>query len=318
MKVYDIISEATPQYTPGALARRNAARTQTRVAPSQTATPTATPAKTSGPSDLRNQRTAQAAELRRQGGPKSFRKAGDIIKKHHEIWKTGNGEAAKAVEKSFYAKLGTSTVWFLKALGFVSAAGELWVDLGGLEELYNNKEITKEDYEAEREFAFGVFEAQILVPMIARALANSRIVLMIIRGIKNIVLGAGAIAGVTTGGVVSAASIAAMIATEAGITALQMWIGSDQGKDYIASGIGKWLRYPGAVGESIWNWLMNGFKISTFYADAEKKQGKFQNQKALKAATTPQEKQAAQQAIAAADADADDEASRARGRKDLK
>lgn len=310
MKVYEILSEAVPA-TGNVIPFPQGGRS----GPPST---TVTPATTSGQSGLRNQRTAQAAELRRQGGPKSFRKAGDIIKKHHEIWKTGNGEAAKAVEKSFYAKLGTSTVWFLKALGFVSAAGELWVDLGGLEELYNNKEITKEDYEAEREFAFGVFEAQILVPMIARALANSRIVLMIISGIKNIVLGAGAVAGVTTGGVVSAASIAAMIATEAGITALQMWVGSDQGKDYIASGIGKWLRYPGAVGESIWNWLMNGFKISTFYADAEKKQGKFQNQKALKAATTPQEKQAAQQAIAAADADADDEASRARGRKDLK
>ena len=147
--------------------------------------------------------------------------------------------------------------------------------------------------------------------MIARALANSRIVLMIISGIKNIVFGAGAVAGVTTGGVVSAASIAAMIATEAGITALQMWVGSDQGKDYIASGIGKWLRYPGAVGESIWNWLMNGFKISTFYADAEKKQGQFQNQKALKAATTPQEKQAAQQAIDATKSAADEEEARA-------
>lgn len=308
MKVYDIISEATPQYTPGALARRNAARAQAPAASTQTAAPSpaATPAKTSGPSDLRKQRTAQAAELRRQGGPKSARKLGDIVKKHHEIWKTGNTAAAQAMEKSFWAKLGTSTGTLFKLLGLGASIADLYIDLAGLEDLYNNKELTKEEYEAEREFAFGVFEAQIIVPMIVRFVANSRIVIMLVRLIKNVVLGAGAVAGVATGGVVSAASIAAMVATEAGITAFQMWLGSDQGKDVLAKSVFMpIIKGGGYVGEGLWNKLLYAFSNSSFYPDAEKKQGQFQNKKALDTAKTPQEKQAAQQAIDTAKATQD-------------
>lgn len=307
MKVYQIISEAEPQYTPGALARRANIRARAPATPQTTAPPTAP---STPPSDLRAARTAQAAELRRQGGPKSARKLGDIVKKHHEIWKTGNTAAAQAMEKSFWAKLGTSTGTLFKLLGLGVAIADLYIDLAGLEDLYNNKELTKEDYEAEREFAFGIFEAQIIAPAVIRFVANSRIVLMLVRLIKNIVLGAGAVAGVATGGVVSAASIATMVATEAGILGFQLWLGSDQGKDFLGKEIGGIVRGAGYVGEGIWNKMLYAFSNSSFYKDAEKKQGNFQNKKALDTAKTPQEKQAAQQAIAAADAEADNIASR--------
>lgn len=309
MKVYDIISEAAPQYTPGALARRNAMKSQVPAA-----SKTANPSTNAGPSDLRKQRTAQAAELRRQGGPKSLRKVGDVIKKHHEIWKTGNTAAAEAMEKSFWAKLGTGTGTLFKLLGWGTAIADLYIDLAGLEELYNDKELTREEYEAEREFAFGVFEVQIIAPTVIRMVANSRIVLMLARLIKNIVLGAGAVAGVATGGVVSAASIAAMVATEAGILAFQMWLGSDQGKDALGKAFGGIIRKGGYVGEGLWNKLLEQFSNSPFYDAAEKKQKEFQNKKALDAAKTPQEKQSAQQAIDADKAAADEKDAMARGR----
>ena len=267
---------------------------------------------------LRAQRIAQAAELRRQGGPKSARKVGGIVKQRHNIWKVENAKAAAKMESSFWAKLGTSTGLLFKWLGLGAAITELYIDLAGLEELYLDKELTKEEYEAEREFAFGIFEVQIIAPAVVRFVANSRIVLMLVRLIKNVVLGAGAVAGVVTGGVVSAASIAAMIATEAGIAAFQMWLGSEQGKTVLAKQFGGIIRKGGYVGEGIWNKLLYAFSDSSFYKDAEKKQGKFQNQKALDTAKTPQEKQAAQQAISAAQTAADKEADMAAGMKDLK
>lgn len=305
MKVYEILSEAVPA-TGNVIPFPQGGRS----GPPST---TVTPATTSGQSDLRKQRTAQAAELRRQGGPKSFRKAGDIIKKHHEIWKTGNTAAAQAMEKSFWAKLGTSTGTLFKWLGLGAPIADLYIDLAGLEDLYNNKELTKEDYEAEREFAFGIFEAQMIAPAVIRFVANSRIVLMLVRLIKNIVLGAGAVAGVATGGVVSAASIATMVATEAGILGFQLWLGSDQGKDFLGKEIGGIVRGFGYVGEGIWNKMLYAFSNSSFYKDAEKKQGQFQNKKALDTAKTPQEKQAAQQAIDATKSAADEEDAMARG-----
>lgn len=276
MKVYQIISEGNVLPFPN----------------KQTATPI--PPKNP---DLRAQRLAQAAELRKQGGPKSARKLGDIVKQRRHIWKVENARAAAKMESSFWAKLGTSAGLLFKWLGLGAAITELYIDLAGLKELYLNKELTKEEYEAEREFAFGVFQVQIIAPAVVRFVANSRIVLMLVRLIKNVVLGAGAVAGVVTGGAVSAASIATMIATEAGLMAFQMWLGSEQGKTVLAKQFGGIIRQGGYVGEGIWNNMLYAFSNSSFYKDAENEQGDFQNQKALKTAKTPQEKQAAQLAI---------------------
>jgi hypothetical protein len=281
MKVYQIISEAAPQYNPGAQSRR-AAR---RIAPPAVSTP--------APSTV-------------APTPAATNKLGDIVKKRHAIWKTGNAEAAAKMEAGFFARVGGTFAWLLKKIGLGAALWDLWIDLSGLEDLYNNKELSKEDYEAEREFAFGIFEAQILAPFIIRFVSRSMEVLLLAKVIKNVVLTAGVVAGVATGGVVSAASIATMIATEAGITAFQLWLGSDQGKDYLGKQIFMpYIRGAGYVGEGIWNKLLYAFSNSSFYKDAEKKQGQFQNKKALDTAKTPQEKQAAQQAIDTAKATQD-------------
>ena len=282
MKVYQIISEAEPQYTPGARARRANTRVRAPATPQTTAPSTVAPT------------------------PAATNKLGDIVKKRHAIWKTGNAEAAAKMEASFFARVGGTSAWLLKKIGLGAALWDLWIDLSGLEDLYNNKELSKEDYEAEREFAFGIFEVQILAPFIIRFVSRGMEVLLLAKVIKNVVLGAGAVAGVATGGVVSAASIATMFFTEAGITAFQLWLGSDQGKDYLGNKIFMpYIRGIGYAGEGIWNKMLYAFSNSSFYKDAEKKQGQFQNKKALDTAKTPQEKQAAQQAIDTAKATQD-------------
>lgn len=232
MKVYEILSEA-PNLGPTTTTPSGIIIPQSAATPaSATTTPsTPTPTKPTSPGQDINK----------------------WVKSRQKKWRSNKTRAAR-VEKVWMGKYGYALTGLMKLLGVSIALGQLYVDLDGLEEDYNNGEINKAQVESAREFLYGVFSAQILVPAVARRLASARIIVFIARIIKNIAAGLGA--GVTGG-----ASIAAAIATEGFFIWLQSWLGSDAGKDWIANnflmGI---VKTVGKIPEGAWSSLTDYYE----------------------------------------------------------
>lgn len=302
MKVYQIISEAPPAQKASARlqamqsnvqAKQQAAQAQQLQAQQQAVAQAKIQAKAAADSTAR--RATHAAKGLTDKPPTIVRDLGRYARQN-KIRYSKNTARAEAIEKGILGRAGWGVGWLLKIIGVLEPARELWYTVSGLEDDYKNGLIyrghpmTKEEFEAERDFAYGVFETQILLPLIVRALSNMKLVTTIVRWIKN---SAALVAAPASAGL----SIGAALATEAGFTAFSVFLGSDMAKDWMADRIMPVIKGLGTAGSFSIDSLWNFFTGTDYYKKLEKDKTNVQNKKSLDTATTPQEKQAAQQAI---------------------
>lgn len=170
----------------------------------------------------------------------------DLIKNAQTGWRKNTTRASR-IEKIWMGRYGTSLTYLMKFLGLAIPLTNLYSDLAALKEEYIADKWTKEEYIAGREYLFGVFTVQFITPMVVRWLANTRIVLAIARVIKNLL--AAASAPVSAG-----ASIAVALGTEAGFIALQTFLSSNAGKDWLTNFLSFGLvRTMGKIPETVWS-----------------------------------------------------------------
>lgn len=146
-----------------------------------------------------------------------------------------------------------------KIIGIAGPLIQLYSELDYAQKEYDSgksKVIESQEELAEyRKFAFGLFNIQVLIPAVGRALVNSAIVLRIVRVLKNAIGVAGAIPSM-------GATIAGIVATEAFFIWLQKFFTSE---NVIAN---KWLtgyfmgviQSFGAVTEIPWSTLVGYYQ----------------------------------------------------------
>ena len=261
MKIYDIISEATPgagpQYSAGAAARRAAAN-----APSTTAPAASAP---SMPKDVT--KIAGKSGLAKTGGVWNkwdrFQKAIDINKARKAT------RVAASVGK-WKVRLGP---WFtvLRILGVATAATELVTNVYTAEEMFADGELTSEkqlrDY---RQFLWGVFLAQILIPNIVRYQRVVVVITWLARFLVTAITGAGTIITSPTGAG-AAAGVSALVAEQVFFTALQAWLQMPSTVQWMADHIFQPLIWIGTIPENTWNLLAKEVTGSDAYDDALEK-----------------------------------------------
>jgi len=286
MKVYQIISEAAPPLqTPSQrIAARNAAIAANQQAAAQQAAAqqqaAAAQAKTSADSKAR--RATHADKGLTDKPPKVFRDVGRYMKQHEIRYKKNIARAA-AIEKGFLGQVGRFGGWLFVAASLEEPTRDLWKNVSGLEDdyknglSYNGHTMTKEDFEAEREFAYGQYEAQILLPLLARILTKIASATKVARWIKNF---AAAISAPASAGL----SIGAALATDAALYAFAQFLGSKPATDFMGDKLMPAVRGFGWLGTSLVDGLWELFTSSNYAEKLEKDKTNVQNTLASKAA----------------------------------
>lgn len=283
MRIYELLSEA-PNIGPTTTTPSGIIIPQTAATPSGKTPPytpsSTTPSKKVGPF---GQRTTVNPNVGKTSSP--GQEIGSLwkdIKKKRRIDATRKAR----IEKVWMGKYGFWLSKLMQVIGIAVSLTELYTDLEVAEEAYNEGDISIKQLESIREFLYGIFTAQTLVPITRRIVTNVKIVTWIARALRYIVGGAGAI---VTGG----ASLAAVVATEAFFIWFQSWLGSDAGKDWIANtfllGIVKTM---GKIPEGAMSSLFN------YYENAEKGKEKAKQDLAKKDPVKAAERDAADQAAA--------------------
>lgn len=184
------------------------------------------------------------------------------------------------------AKWGTPVKWLFRAIGLLAPTIQLYSELEAIDIAYKSGDDpdlqTFDDVQANREQAWGIWTVQATLA-VTQMVAAGRIGLYIGRILKWIIGGVGVVAGTATAGAGSAAMIAAMIATEAGFTALETWLGSESGREWIANSFLRGIvTSVGTIPEATWDYLWNKVGKGQSYQsqanqgkmDTAKKQGK--------------------------------------------
>lgn len=154
------------------------------------------------------------------------------------------------------AKFASPLVTIFKVIGIATAITQLYSRLCVLEAMYIKGLLDETRLQKEREFEFGVFQVQILVPLIPK----------IAKWIINFCTGAKAVTrlfGGLSAGFTAGASIAVMLATEIGIRFLQTWLGTENGRNWLAALAGSPIRAFGKIGDEVWDQLMNAYQSAT-------------------------------------------------------
>lgn len=283
MKIYELISEAPnigpTTTTPSGIIIPQTAATPPASTPSTPAN--TTPSKKVGVTGAR--KTVNPTAGKQSSVGQDIGKVWGDIKKKRKIDATRKAR----IEKVWMGKYGFWLAKLMQVLGLAISLTELYTDLEVAEEAFNEGEISKQQLESIREFLYGVFTVQVLVPVVRRAVTNVKIVTWIARALRWVVGGAGA---VVTGG----ASLAAVVATEGFFIWFQAWLGSDAGKAWISEtfllGIVKTM---GKIPEGAMSSLFN------YYENAEKGKEKAKTDLAKKDPAKAAERDAADQAAAA-------------------
>jgi hypothetical protein len=303
MKVYQIISEVTPQnYNPGALARRQAMRTQAPVAP-----PVAAPA---APLTTAQQAAARAAKttanVQRLDQLKGKGKIGDAKVEYAKLVQQLRGKAAvkdiyetaknlKSARgayklETFMKNIGGPISMFIRAVDLLAIAREYYNVVGSIEDAYQNGDLSEDEAESARIFKSYISQVNgVLTAKLAVWYVHARTSFKIAKWIARIIRWvAGGTTTIATGGI----GLAAVIASEAFFIWLERFLDSDQGRDWLLNGyIGMLIIGLGKAEGSVWD------SLTGYYTKQAGVKTDVQNKKALDTATTPQEKQAAQAAI---------------------
>ncbi len=169
------------------------------------------------------------------------------------------------------------------AMGIATALTQLYENLYVLDAMYVQGKLPGEDgghakLVEQREFEFGVFTTQILLPTlvtwIGRAIATAT-------GVKWLIRVLGGVSVYATLG----ASVAATIASEAFIRWFQWWLGSEQGRNILYEYFGGIVRTIGKPTDSLWDTVVG------YYNKADEK--KFGSPEAAKTAQADRKEKAA-------------------------
>ena len=161
----------------------------------------------------------------------------EITNKAEEKWKGRFGAASKV----------------FGILGMAAAITNLYGNLYVLQAMYVQGKIDRAKFEEQREFEFGVFTAQILIPGLTRAIARA---IASLTGVKWLIRLLGGVSTTATLG----ATLLPMLATEAFIRWVQYWLGTEDGKNVIYSWMGGFIRTMGKPADSLWDLIMNAYQ----------------------------------------------------------
>ena len=169
------------------------------------------------------------------------------------------------------------------AIGIATALTQLYENLYILDAMYVQGKLPGDDgghakLVEQREFEFGVFTTQILLPTLVRWIGRA---IATITGVKWLIRILGGVSAYATLG----ASIAATIASEAFIRWFQWWLGSEQGRNVLYEYFGGIVRTIGKPTDSLWDMIVG------YYNKADEK--KFGNPEAAKAAQADRKEKAA-------------------------
>jgi hypothetical protein len=290
MKIYELLSEA-PNIGPTTTTPSGIIIPQTAATPPAGTT---TPPANTAPS--KKVSVTGARKTVAPGAGKQTAVGQDIGNLWKDIQKKRRISATRKarVEKVWMGKYGFWLSKLMQVIGLGVSLTELYTDLEVAEEAFNEGDITVQQLESIREFLYGIFTVQVLVPVVRRVVTNVKIVTWIARALRYIVGGAGAL---VTGG----ASLAAVLATEGFFIWFQSWLGSDAGKDWIANtfllGIVKTM---GKIPEGAWSSLTN------YYDRAEKGKEKSKQDLAKTDPAKAAQRDAADQAAAAKEKEIED------------
>ena len=257
MKIYDIITEATPgtapQYTPGAAARRAAMNAPSAIT-------------TSAPKNLAN--VAGRSGLTKTGG--MWNKF-DRYKKAIDLNKARTAAQANQAVAKWTSRLGP-WFWLFRILGVVAVTEELIRNIYGAEDLYARGEMDDADLKNYRQMLWGQYVATFLIPALLSRLKIATIVSWVARWIVTMATGtAGAIAGVGTAGAAAAGAVAAVIAEQVFFTALQLWLQSPSTAKWLAEHCFHELVMLGTIPENLWDLIANAVTGTDAYQYAKEK-----------------------------------------------
>ena len=317
MKVYQIISEATP---PGLepWRRRAAARNAAILAQQQAAQAAALAQQQAAQAAAAQAAAAQAAAAQAAMTPKQLAQAevdrikadaagrsagksvfdkiaisGDEKILTKEVWdklkveETANGLAKY---KSFLASaLGKAIKWAFPTAGLVIIAQDYYNVIGNIEKAYEDGSIdkrsllTKNNTPPQELFRHYINEANVIL--------QAQVLAWVVHAVADVKLAAGLsrmvrwVGGVSSAGVTFGTSLIALFATEAGLLALDLFLTSEGGRTWLAKTlIGPTIIGLGSMQSSTYDYFTNYFEKQ----DVKKK---------LATAKNPQEKTAVQREI---------------------
>ena len=185
--------------------------------------------------------------------PKPSDSKGIIAKfKNYKETQSAKLAASEAKNMKYW---GTPIKWLFKFLGLMDATIQLYAALDNADEGLAKGELTPEQHKEVREFHFGIYQTQILLPTVTKLLAKGVGLVRFANWIKRI----GALISAPVTGF---ASVAVMVSTEAFFVWLQDWIGSPEGRDWIATYLFEYVQAFGKVSTSIWDKLAEAFSKS--------------------------------------------------------
>ena len=234
MKVYEIITEApnigpTTTTPSGIVIPQSAAQTSTTPRPKRASRKTSN--------------TSKVAKPKAPATPITPR------------WQR-NQISSQAVEAKWTKAFGTPLTVLMRVIGIFTALTQLYVDLEKVEQEYQAGGMDSAEVESTREFLFGTFLAQVLVPAVAKKVADILFITRLASAIKWVAAGA-------TGAVTGGATVVAALATEAFFVWFQKWIGSDEGKNWLSqSFFMPLIKTMGKIPEGVWSTLTGYYEKS--------------------------------------------------------
>lgn len=161
-------------------------------------------------------------------------------------------EITKLAEKKWMSRFGKASKVF-GILGIAAAMTNLYSNLYVLQAMYVQGKLDQAKFQEQREFEFGVFTAQVLIPGLTRAIGRA---ISSLTGIKWLIRLLGGVSTTATLG----ATLIPVLATEAFIRWLQYWLGSEDGKSVLYSWFGGLIRTMGKPADSLWDLIMNAYQ----------------------------------------------------------
>jgi hypothetical protein len=159
----------------------------------------------------------------------------------------------KRAEQWWQNKAGRKLTALFWILGLVVPTTQLYAVLLEVDRAKAAGEITDAQYKELRQFHFGVFNTQILFPLMGKLVIRGAKFLMLVRWIKA----AGAlISAKVTAGI----SIAAHLASEAFLLWFQHWLGTENGRQWLNALASELVQTLGMPSEAVWTKLMSEFE----------------------------------------------------------
>lgn len=192
----------------------------------------------------------KAPKMIRLGDPKTFAAYQRLLQMRMAKNAAKTAEFNTAWAKAYPVK----SLWLIKFLGLAAALGTLYVELNYAQEDYDAGKISQDDLQKYRQWAFGMFEIQVVAPYVAKALSR-------LLGITTVARWIIRLAGTASSGATLGASVAAVIASEVFFQWLTQWLVSSAGRDFFSNQfVRPIIQTMGQWPESVWSDLVGYYE----------------------------------------------------------